>query len=247
MFDFINLETMTAVVMLTAMEVVLGIDNIIFVSILVGRVPATDRDWVRRVGLGLAMVARIVLLLALRWVMGLTTPLFSAFGREISGRGLILLGGGLFLIAKSTWEIHEKLEGGPEGPGSPAPMAVGAILIQIALLDVVFSLDSVITAVGMTKDLWVMVTAIVIAVGVMMVFAKSVGDFVEQHPTMKILALSFLNLIGVLLLAEGLGVHLNRGYVYFAMAFSFIVELINMRVRGPLPMRPLHSSGHGPE
>jgi predicted tellurium resistance membrane protein TerC len=233
MLELFSLENLIALGTLTALEIVLGIDNIVFMSILVGKLREEDRGWVRRAGLGLALAMRIVLLLAISWIMRLTTPLFSLIGHEVSGRDLILLAGGLFLIAKSTYEIHDKLEGDEHGEGAlePPSRKASSVLIQIALLDLVFSLDSVITAVGMARHISIMVTAVVIAMMVMMVFAQSVGDFVERHPTMKILALSFLILIGVLLLAEGLGKHMNRGYVYFAMAFSFVVEMMNIRVR----------------
>lgn len=231
--ELFTTENLVALLTLTALEIVLGIDNIVFMSILAGKLRVEDRGWVRRAGLGLALVMRILLLLAISWIMKLTAPLFSMFAHPVSGRDLIMLAGGLFLIAKSTYEIHDKLEGDEHGPGTlePARRKAASVLFQIALLDLVFSLDSVITAIGMANELAVMVAAVVIAIGVMMVFAGSVSDFVERHPTMKILALSFLILIGVLLVAEGLGKHLNRGYVYFAMAFSFAVEMVNIRMR----------------
>jgi predicted tellurium resistance membrane protein TerC len=223
-----------ALATLAAMEIVLGVDNIVFIAILVGRLPADRREKIRKLGITLALVIRIGLLFALSWLMGLTEPLFSAFGHAFSGRDLILLGGGLFLVGKSAHEMHAKLEGPDEGvekAKAPSAAATGAVLAQILALDIVFSLDSVITAVGMARDLWVMVVAMIIAVGVMLVSAKSIGDFVDRHPTVKILALSFLLLIGVMLIAEGFGEHINKGYIYFAMAFALGVELLNMRLR----------------
>ena len=222
-----------ALLTLTAMEIVLGVDNIVFIAILVARLPADKRERIRKLGIGLALIIRIGLLFALSWLMGLTQPLISVFDKAFSGRDLILLGGGLFLVAKASHEMHAKLEGPEEsGPGgAPRAAAVGAVLAQILALDIVFSLDSVITAVGMASQLWVMVTAMVIAVGVMLVFAGKIGDFVDRHPTVKMLALSFLLLIGVMLVAEGMGQHINKGYIYFAMAFALGVELLNMRLR----------------
>lgn len=224
-------DAILALLTLTGMEIVLGIDNVIFIAILVGRLPVEQRERLRRTGLILALGMRIALLLAIEWIMGLTAPLFAVLGNEISGRDLILLLGGMFLIAKSTHEIHGKLEGDDhEAPKATAKGAAG-VLTQIILVDVVFSLDSVITAVGMADQIWVMIVAMVVSVIVMLVSAKSIGDFVERHPTVKVLALAFLILIGVLLVAEGLGQHVSKGYVYFAMAFSLVVELINMRMR----------------
>ena len=222
-----------ALVTLTALEIVLGIDNIIFISILVGRLPPERRDLARRLGLGLAMGTRILLLLSLAWVMGLVDPLFSLAGYDISGRDLILIGGGLFLLWKSVHEIHAGLEGEDEKPsaGGTAKAAFGAILVQIAVIDIVFSLDSVITAVGMVDHVSIMIIAIVLAVGIMMVAAKPIGDFVDRHPTIKMLALSFLILVGVALIAEGLEFHIPKGYIYFAMAFSVAVEMLNIRMR----------------
>jgi predicted tellurium resistance membrane protein TerC len=223
---------------LTILEIVLGIDNIVFISILAGKLRVEDRARARKIGLSLAMFIRIALLWSITWVMRLTTPWFVIVGTEISGRDLILLVGGLFLIAKSTHEIHDKLEG-EEGHGSAKVAAsfVG-IIIQILLLDIVFSLDSVITAVGMAEDLAVMVLAVIIAVGVMLVSAGTISDFVERHPTVKMLALSFLLLIGVSLIGEGLDQHIPKGYIYFAMAFSIFVEMINLRVRAR--SKPVH-------
>ncbi|HLL04840.1 MAG TPA: TerC family protein [Myxococcaceae bacterium] len=223
-----------ALLTLSAMEIVLGVDNIVFIAILVAKLPPDKREKIRKIGIGLALIIRIGLLFALSWLMRLTEPLFTVLGEDISGRDLILLIGGLFLVAKSVHEMHSKLEGGDaheNGGKGPSAAAVGSVLAQILALDIVFSLDSVITAVGMASQLWVMVTAMIIAVAVMLVFAGKIGDFVERHPTVKILALSFLLLIGVMLVAEGFGQHINKGYIYFAMAFALIVELLNMRLR----------------
>ncbi len=238
-----NPDAWIALATLTAMEIVLGIDNIVFISILVGRLPPDQRVWVRQVGLIGALVMRLGLLFALSWIMRLTEPLFTVLGHGLSGRDLIMLGGGTFLIGKATLEIHHKLEGeaAPQTAGQ-AGRATSMVIAQIMLVDIVFSLDSVITAVGMAKQLWVMVTAMILAVAVMLVFAGRVGDFVERHPSVKILALSFLILIGVLLTAEGLGQHVNKGYVYFAMGFSLTVELINIRrTKGTKPVQ-LHTN-----
>jgi predicted tellurium resistance membrane protein TerC len=241
-FEWIYLpEAWVALLTLTALEIVLGIDNIIFISILVGRLPEHQRQRARIQGLALAMITRILLLLSLAWVMRLTSPLFTVLAQEISGRDLILLGGGLFLLYKSTQEIWENMEG-PQLEESHAPKAVrsyAAVLGQIAIVDIIFSLDSVITAVGMAKHVPVMVLAIIIAVGVMMLSAKSIGEFVDRHPSVKMLALSFLILVGVALIGEGLDMHIPKGYIYFAMAFSVTVEMINIRVRKRLP-EPVH-------
>jgi predicted tellurium resistance membrane protein TerC len=227
---------------LTVLEIVLGIDNIVFISILAGKLRAADRDRARKIGLSLAMFIRIALLLSITWVMGLTAPLFAALGQEISGRDLILIIGGLFLIAKSTHEIHDKLEG-EEGHGSAKAVAsFAAVIVQILLLDIVFSLDSVITAVGMADDVSVMILAVVIAVGVMLVSAGPISTFVERHPTVKMLALSFLLLIGMSLMAEGFEQHIPKGYIYFAMGFSIFVEMINLRVRKKGEPVQLHQS-----
>jgi predicted tellurium resistance membrane protein TerC len=232
-----------ALATLTALEIVLGVDNIIFISILVGRLPPERRNLARRLGLGLAMGSRILLLLSLSWVMGLTEPLFTAFGMEVSGRDLILIGGGLFLLWKSTAEIHESLEGEAHAqtPAGAAQATFGAILVQIAILDIVFSLDSVITAVGLVDEVEIMITAIVVSVMVMMFAAKSIGEFVDRHPTVKMLALSFLIMVGMALVAEGLHFHVPKGYIYFAMAFSLAVEMLNIRLRkrqaGPVQLR----------
>ena len=231
--------TWASLVTLTAMEIVLGIDNIVFLTILAGKLPPEQQPRARRLGLVLALGTRLLLLFAITWLMGLTRVLFTLLGRGFTGRDLILGAGGLFLLGKATFEIHQKLE---EGPADPAAASAGSasfvgVLLQIALLDVVFSLDSVITAVGMAGHLAVMVAAMVLAVGAMVLFAGTVARFVERHPTMKMLALSFLLLIGVLLVAEAVGGHIDRGYVYFAMAFSFAVEMLNIRVhrRAPSP------------
>jgi len=216
---------------LTALEIVLGIDNVVFISILAGKLPAGQQRQARRTGLLLAMVSRILLLLSLSWVIGLTSPLFAVLGNEISGRDLVLIVGGLFLIAKSTHEIHEKLEGHSGGRSARVAPSLRSVLLQILLLDVVFSLDSVITAVGMVRQIGVMVAAVIIAVGFMMLFADAISGFVERHPTVKMLALSFLLLIGVLLIADGLEHHVPKGYAYFAMAFSVFVEALNIRAR----------------
>jgi predicted tellurium resistance membrane protein TerC len=226
-----NPEAWVALATLTVLEVVLGIDNVVFISILAGKLPRDQQNKARRVGLGLAMIMRILLLLSLTWIIKLTAPLFTVLGEEISGRDLVLIIGGLFLLFKSTREIHERLEG-EEGHGSArvAPSLV-SVLIQIMLLDIVFSLDSVITAVGMAEDLGVMVTAVVIAVGFMMLFSRPISGFVDEHPTIKMLALSFLLLIGMALIAEGLDLHIPKGYIYFAMAFSVGVALLNLRMR----------------
>jgi len=226
-----NPEAWIALLTLTALEIVLGIDNIIFISILVSRLPREKRDKARILGLGLAMVTRIMLLLSITWVMRLTTPFFSLLGREISGRDLILIIGGLFLLWKSTMEIHESLEGEEEARTAKAAAGFMAILAQIAVLDIVFSLDSVITAVGLAKDVMVMVLAIMIAVVVMMFSSRSIGEFVDRHPTIKVLALSFLVMIGATLIIEGFGLHIPKGYIYFAMAFSVSVEMLNIRMR----------------
>ena len=216
---------------LTVLEIVLGIDNIVFISILADRLPAAQQSRARLVGLGLAMVTRILLLLSLSWIIGLTAPLFRILGEEISGRDLVLILGGLFLLAKSTHEIHGNLEGGGDRGTLRAAPSFTAVLIQIMLLDIVFSLDSVITAVGMVNEIGVMVAAVVVAIGFMMAFSGAISGFVSRHPTIKMLALSFLILIGVALIAEGLDQHIPKGYIYFAMAFSVGVELLNLRVR----------------
>jgi predicted tellurium resistance membrane protein TerC len=220
-----------ALATLTALEIVLGIDNIIFITILAGRLPEHQRQRGRTIGLLLAMSTRILLLLSLTWVMGLTEPLLELFGRQISGRDIIMLGGGLFLLAKSTHEIHNNLEGPEESENRSGTAGFAAVLVQIALIDIIFSLDSVITAVGLARHLAIMIMAIVISVGVMLFAAQAIGDYVEQHPTLKMLALSFLILIGFSLMGEGFGMHIPKGYIYFAMAFSISVEMLNMKIR----------------
>ena len=223
-----------ALATLAAMEIVLGIDNVVFLTILAGRLPPEQQPAARRLGLGFALATRLGLLFAITWVMGLTRELFSLFGHGVSGRDLILLGGGLFLIAKATFEIHDKLEVKHEERAQPqraGGAAFWGVIVQIGVLDIVFSLDSVITAVGMAQHLAIMVTAMVLAVLVMLGFAGPIGGFVERHPTMKMLALSFLILIGVMLVAESFGKHIEKGYIYFAMAFSLLVEVLNLRMR----------------
>lgn len=236
-----NPEAWVALVTLTVLEIVLGIDNIIFISILVGRLPKHQQGRGRVLGLGFAMVTRILLLLSITWVMKLTTPLFTVV-KEISGRDLILIGGGLFLIWKSTVEIHESLEGAGEERVVGALAGFAATITQIAIIDIIFSLDSVITAVGLAQDVAVMIIAIVCAVGVMLFAARSIGDFVDRHPTIKVLALSFLVVIGVTLIAEGFDWHVPRGYIYFAMAFSTVVEMLNIRMRRKAAPVKLHKT-----
>jgi len=230
-----------AFITLTVLELVLGIDNVIFISILSGKLPAEQQPRARFIGLSLALVMRVILLFSLSWVIGLTEPLFAVFGQEVSGRDLVLLIGGLFLIAKSTHEIHGSLEG-EEGEASRKVYAgFTAVIIQIMLLDIVFSLDSVITAVGMVNNLWIMIAAVVISIIAMMLFAGKIGAFVQRHPTIKMLALAFLLLIGVTLIAEGMHQHISKGYIYFAMAFSVLVEFLNMRLRKKTKPIELHN------
>jgi predicted tellurium resistance membrane protein TerC len=224
-------EGWAALLTLTVLEIVLGIDNIIFIAIVAGKLPAANRETARRTGLFLAMFIRIALLLSIVWVMGLTRPLVTLFGFELSGRSLILAGGGLFLLFKATREIHESLEGTLPHHAEPRRVSFTGVIAQILILDIVFSLDSVITAVGMAEHVSIMVTAIVIAVGTMLLGATPIAAFVERHPTVKMLALAFLLLIGLSLIAEGLGQHVPKGYIYFAMGFSVFVEMINLRVR----------------
>jgi predicted tellurium resistance membrane protein TerC len=230
---------------LTALEIVLGIDNVIFISILAGKLGRVEAERARKLGLLLAMVARVALLFSISWLTRLTAPLFSVAGQEISGRDLVLIAGGLFLLAKSTYEIHDKLEGGEGHAVKRVAPSLASVLVQIMLLDLVFSLDSVITAVGMVDELSVMVIAVVVAVGFMLVFSGAIARFVNEHPTIKILALSFLILIGVLLVAEGFEQHIPKGYVYFAMAFSVGVEMLNMRMRKTAEPVHLHSRYEG--
>jgi predicted tellurium resistance membrane protein TerC len=242
MFDaFLSAEGLIALATLTLLEVVLGVDNVIFISILAGKLPVDQQARARRLGLVAAMVMRILLLFSLAWIIRLTQPLFSVFGQEISGRDLILLGGGLFLLAKATLEIHEKLEGEEGHSSSKVYPTFGAVIIQIMLLDIVFSLDSVITAVGMADELSIMIAAVVVAVGIMMISAGTISDFVSRHPTVKMLALSFLMLIGLSLVGEGLELHIPKGYIYFAMGFSIFVEMINLRLRQGTPVK-LHQA-----
>ena len=227
---------------LTALEIVLGIDNVIFISILAGKLPHEQQARARKLGLTLALVTRILLLMSLTWIMGLTRPLFTLpiLDRGVSGRDLVLLVGGLFLIWKSVREVHEKLE---EDDGhamnTRSRVSFAGVIVQILLLDIVFSLDSVITAVGMADNIWVMVAAVIIALGVMLVFAGKISDFVNKHPTLKMLALSFLILIGVTLIGEGLGFHIPKGYIYFSMAFAFAVEMLNLRLRSKQKQKPV--------
>ncbi len=230
-------QAWAALATLTAVEIVLGIDNIIFIAILAGRLPEHQREKARILGLAVAMLARIVLLLSLTWIMRLTAPLITVFGAEISGRDLILIGGGLFLLAKSTLEIHENLEGVHGSANERVAASFMGVIVQIMLLDIVFSLDSVITAIGLAEEVAIMVLAIVIAVAVMMLSSGAISRFIEQHPTLKILALSFLLLIGLTLILEGVDFHVPKGYIYFAMAFSVFVEMLNMRLRSRQPVR----------
>jgi predicted tellurium resistance membrane protein TerC len=232
MVELFTLENLIALLTLTMLEIVLGIDNIVFIVILTGKLDPAKQPKARRLGLFAAMIMRILLLLGITWIMRLTQPLFEVLGQAFSGRDLILLAGGLFLIGKSTYEIHDKLEAEskPHSPGRTAASFGGAIF-QIMLIDIVFSLDSVITAVGMANHVVIMIAAIVVAVVIMFIFVNTVSDFIERHPTFKVLALSFLLLVGVMLFAEGLGKHIAKGYIYFAMAFSLMVEILNMRIR----------------
>ena len=229
--DLLTVENGIALLTLTALEIVLGIDNIVFLTIVVGKLPDEQRAKARQIGLVLAMGMRIVLLLAIGWVMGLTKELFSAFGHSVTGKDLIMLVGGLFLIGKATHEIHQKIEGAEVAElKARAVPTFRAAIVQVVLLDIVFSLDSVITAVGMAKEIVVMVIAVVAAVGVMLVYAGRISTFVERHPTLKVLALAFLLLIGVMLVAEGCGKEIEKGYIYFALGFSLAVEMLNIRI-----------------
>ena len=240
-------EAWIAFATLTALELVLGIDNIIFISILVDKLPPQRREFARRLGLFMAMFMRIGLLLVLAWIVGLVTPLFSIFGNEISGRDLILILGGLFLIWKSTSEIHQSLEGEESHASSAVKATFGAVILQIMIIDLVFSLDSIITAVGMVDDVRIMIAAVIGSVALMMVFAAPIGQFVSAHPTIKMLALSFLVVVGVVLVAEGFGEHVPKGYVYFGMAFSLAVEMLNIRLRRksakPVQLHPQQMPG----
>lgn len=235
-------EIWIALATLTALELVLGIDNIIFISILAGKLPPEQRDRARRLGIALAAITRLALLFAISWIVGLTAPLFSVFGHAVSWRDLILIGGGLFLIGKATHEIHQKLEGVSEQVHAGAAAAsFSGVIVQIMLLDIVFSLDSIITAVGMVEQRWVMFAAILISIAFMLLFARPIGDFVERHPTVKVLALSFLIMIGLVLMADGFGQKIPKGYIYAAMAFSVFVEMINLwiRKRAQQPAEPV--------
>jgi predicted tellurium resistance membrane protein TerC len=234
-----------ALITLTALEIVLGIDNIIFISILAGKLPEAQRARARTIGLAFAMGTRLALLASLVWMMRLTEPWFTVLGQAISGRDLILIVGGLFLLAKSTMEIHDKLEGEEESSGGRAVTTFASVIVQIAILDIVFSLDSIITAIGMAEQLSVMVAAVIIAVIFMMFFAGAVSAFIDRHPTVKVLALSFLLMIGLALIGDGLDMHIPKGYIYFAMAFSVFVEMLNIRIRRRVD--PVHLRGpHAP-
>lgn len=243
-----NPEAWIALVSLLVLEIVLGIDNIVFISILAGKLPESQRKKARSLGLMLALVSRIILLFCLTWIMKLTTPLFTLFNIGFSGKSMILLGGGLFLIAKATHEIHNKLEGDEHHESGAAKKAASfaGVLVQIMIIDIVFSLDSVITAVGMANQLWVMITAVVLAVIFMLLSVNTISDFVERHPTVKMLCLAFLVLIGVNLIADGLGQHIPKGYTYFAMAFSVGVEFLNMKLKGT-KTRPVQLRSNTPE
>lgn len=227
---------------LTVLELVLGIDNVIFISILSGKLPAAQQAKARYIGLTLALLMRVILLFSLSWIMGLTEPLFTVWGQSVSGRDLILLIGGLFLIGKSTHEIHGSLEGHEGSATEKAYASFASVIVQITLLDIVFSLDSVITAVGMVNNIWIMIAAVVVSIIAMMAFAGPIGGFVQRHPTVKMLALAFLLLIGVTLMAEGLHQHISKGYIYTAMAFSVFVEFLNMKLRKKADPVQLHSA-----
>ena len=247
-----NPEIWISLLTLTALEIVLGIDNIVFLSVLTSKLPLDQQTRGRRIGLGLALGMRIALLLTISWVIGLTAPLFTLFGMEFSGRDLILLGGGFFLLAKATTEIHESLEGGAagHGPNAGGTASFRSVIIQIVLIDAVFSLDSIITAVGLSNQIVVMIAAVVIAIGVMLLAAEPLSNFVQKHPTVKMLALSFLLLIGFSLVAEGLDFHVEKTYIYVAMGFSVFVEFLNLRIRGskePVHLRTLDEPAGGPD
>jgi predicted tellurium resistance membrane protein TerC len=242
-----NPEIWIALLTLTALEVVLGIDNVVFISILSSKLPVEQQPRARRLGLGLAMITRILLLFGIAWVIRLTAPLFTVLEQEISGRDLILIGGGLFLLAKSTHEIHQKLEGEEGHSSKRVAPSFASVIIQIMLLDVVFSLDSVITAVGMVDEIAIMIAAVVIAIGFMMAFAGRISAFVDRHPTVKMLALSFLLLIGVMLIAEGFEQHISKGYIYFAMGFSVFVEMLNLRLKKGAPKPVQFREAYVPE
>jgi len=241
---FWTADGLIALATLTFLEIVLGIDNVVFISILSGKLPKTDQPKARRAGLLAAMVMRVLLLTLIAWIIRLTAPIFSVFERPISGRDLILIGGGLFLLGKATVEIHDRLEGEEAGQSVRAAPSLAAVVAQIMVLDIVFSLDSVITAVGMAEDIAVMIAAVVLAVAVMMISAGPISAFVHRHPTVKVLALSFLLLIGLSLIGDGLGMHIPKGYIYFAMGFSVFVEMINLRVRRSAEPVKLHDPAH---
>jgi predicted tellurium resistance membrane protein TerC len=241
--DLWSVQSLISFATLAALEIVLGIDNVIFIAILAGRLPRELQAKARRMGISLAVITRILLLFSISWVMGLSQPLFELFGQTVTGKQLILIGGGLFLIGKATFEIHDKLEGEEHAEKAAVVAAtLGSVLFQILLIDMVFSLDSVITAVGMAQHIEIMIAAVMVSAGVMLVFAGPISNFVARHPTMKMLALAFLILIGVLLVAEAFDQHIDRGYIYFAMAFSITVELLNMRMRAQAPPVELRHS-----
>ena len=244
---FTSPELLIALLTLTVLEIVLGVDNVIFISILSSKLPQAQQKRARRVGLMAAMLMRIALLFSLTWMARLTEPLFTVIGQSFSGRDLILVGGGLFLLAKATWEIHDKLEGEEGHASGKAAASFASVITQVMLLDIVFSLDSVITAIGMAENLTVMVTAVVLAVLVMLLAAESISTFVENHPTVKILALSFLLLIGMSLVADGFGQHISKGYIYFAMGFSVFVEAINIRIRTRRKAKPVELRHNYPD
>ena len=237
---FTDPQAWIALATLLALEIVLGVDNIVFISILAGKLPENQRKRARNMGLSLALITRILLLLSISWVIGLTAPLFSVFGQEISGRDIILIVGGLFLIAKSTHEMHQRLEGEEGESSARVAASFKGVIVQILLLDIVFSLDSVITAVGMVDRIEIMIAAVVLAMGVMLAAAGSIAGFVERHPTVKMLALAFLLLIGTALIAEGVDQHIPKGYIYFAMAFSLFVEVLNLRAKKAAASAPVH-------
>ena len=244
---FTSPELLVALLTLTVLEIVLGVDNVIFISILSGKLRKEEQKRARRVGLMAAMLMRIALLFSLTWMARLTTPLFTLVGHSFSGRDLILLGGGMFLLAKATWEIHDKLEGEEGHASGKAAASFASVIAQVMLLDIVFSLDSVITAIGMADNLVVMVAAVILAVLVMLLAAEPISEFVERHPTVKILALSFLLLIGLSLVADGFGQHISKGYIYFAMAFSVFVEVINIRIRTRRKSKPVELRHNYPD
>jgi predicted tellurium resistance membrane protein TerC len=239
MFDMSDPGVWLALLTLTALELVLGIDNIIFISILVDKLPPKDRERTRKIGLFLAMFMRVSLLLALSWIMGLTSPLFTVFGKEITGRDLILIVGGLFLVWKSTKEVHQLTEGEEGSASHSVKSTMAAVMLQIVLIDAVFSLDSIITAVGMVDNVQIMIAAVIVSVALMMLFARPIGNFVSAHPSIKMLALSFLLAVGVMLIAEGFGHKVPKGYLYFAMAFSLLVEMLNIRMRKKKGVAPV--------